>query len=237
LIWRDELVDRFQAMQRELDALLQKSRMQDERIRQLEAETSGHDQNFFIASPDGNFRLNLEGQIQVRYAYGGSSATCRAGWEARSAPCWAWRSTCSGRADRRRSSARRSATARSSRMRTWPEGALSLGAVVQGGVFIVPELEFVARWEGLWVQSGFDPANYAPNALNAQTLNIVTLGLNWYFNKNALKFSLDGGHAFNPVRFQNGLFGENIGGADWRPSWTGQGAGEVVVRGQLQLLF
>ena len=90
MIWRDELVDRFQAMQRELDALLQKSRMQDERICQLEAETSGHDQNFFIASPDGNFRLNLEGQIQVRYAYGGSSATCRAGWEARSAPCSGW---------------------------------------------------------------------------------------------------------------------------------------------------
>jgi len=116
-------------------------------------------------------------------------------------------------------------------------GALSLGAVVQAGVFLVPEMEFVARWEGLWVQSGFDPATYAPNPLNAQTLNIVTLGLNWYFNRNALKFSLDGGYAFNPVRFQNGLFGENIGGADWRSSTSGQDAGEVVVRGQLQLLF
>ena len=116
-------------------------------------------------------------------------------------------------------------------------GALSLGAVVQGGVFLIPELELVARWEGLWVQSGFDPATYAPSALNSQTLNIVTVGMNWYFNKNALKFALDGGYAFNPVLFQNGLFGENIGGADWRSSATGVGAGEVVVRGQLQLLF
>ncbi|MFM8871939.1 MAG: hypothetical protein ACKOJI_01005, partial [Phycisphaerales bacterium] len=31
--------DRFQAMQQELDGLLKKSRLQDERIRQLEAET------------------------------------------------------------------------------------------------------------------------------------------------------------------------------------------------------
>ncbi|MFM8873818.1 MAG: porin [Phycisphaerales bacterium] len=97
--------DRFQAMQQELDALLKKSRQQDERIRQLEAETgerwlteqraeqvrgivrdvladseqrasfradgatSGYDRNFFIASPDGNYRLNIEGQIQSRYSF------------------------------------------------------------------------------------------------------------------------------------------------------------------------
>lgn len=116
-------------------------------------------------------------------------------------------------------------------------GALSLGAVVQGGVFLTEELELVARWEGLWVSSGFRPGVYAPNSLNSQTLNILTVGMNWYFNKNQLKFQIDGGYAFNPVLFQTGLFGENIAGADWRPSATGVGAGEVVIRGQLQLLF
>ena len=116
-------------------------------------------------------------------------------------------------------------------------GTLSLGAVVQGGIFLADELELVARWEGLWVSSDFQQASYLPNALNSQTLNILTVGMNWYFNKNQLKFSLDGGYAFNPVLFQNGLFGENIAGADYRASATGEGAGQVVIRGQLQLLF
>ncbi|MFM8732112.1 MAG: porin, partial [Phycisphaerales bacterium] len=31
--------------------------------------TSGYDRNFFIASPDGNYRLNIEGQIQSRYSF------------------------------------------------------------------------------------------------------------------------------------------------------------------------
>jgi len=104
-------------------------------------------------------------------------------------------------------------------------------------VFLTEELELVARWEGLWVSSGFRPGVYAPNSLNSQTLNILTMGMNWYFDKNQLKFQIDGGYAFNPVLFQTGLFGENIAGADWRPSATGVGAGEVVIRGQLQLLF
>jgi hypothetical protein len=118
-------------------------------------------------------------------------------------------------------------------------GTLSLGAVVQGGVFLAEELELVARWEGLWVSSDFPEADYRPNALNSQTVNIVTLGANWYFNKNQLKFQIDGGYAFNPVLFQNGLFGENIAGANYRPSANGPdvGAGQVVIRGQLQLLF
>jgi FtsZ-binding cell division protein ZapB len=117
------------------------------------------------------------------------------------------------------------------------DGALSQGVVVQGGVFVSNELELMARYEGLWVSSEFDPASYAPNPFNPQTLNIVTVGGNWYFNKNAVKFTLDAGYAFNPVRFQKGLFGEAINGANWRASQTGQGAGEVVIRAQTQLLF
>jgi hypothetical protein len=63
------------------------------------------------------------------------------------------------------------------------------------------------------------------------------VGANWYFNKNQLKFTLDAGYSFNPVLFNTGLFGEAIGGANWRPSQTGDGGGEVVIRAQTQLLF
>ena len=75
------------------------------------------------------------------------------------------------------------------------------------------------------------------NALVRQRINALTLGTCFYFAKNAAKFAVDGGWAMDPVNFTNGLFGESILGADWRSSSTGEGAGEVVVRAQLQLLF
>ena len=75
------------------------------------------------------------------------------------------------------------------------------------------------------------------NALNAQTLNILTVGANWYFAKNTIKLSADAGVAFNPVLFSQGLYGESISGADWRPSATGKGSGEAVLRLRTQLLF
>jgi hypothetical protein len=117
------------------------------------------------------------------------------------------------------------------------DGALSQGVVVQGGVFVSNELELVARYEGLWVASDFSQATYSANPYNQQTLNILTVGANWYFNKNQFKVSFDAGYGFNPVLFNTGLFGEAIGGANWRPSQTGEGAGEVVLRAQTQLLF
>jgi hypothetical protein len=118
------------------------------------------------------------------------------------------------------------------------EGALSLGAVVQGGCFLTDSLEIIARYEGLWVTSEFNEGGaYQASAFNAQTLNILTVGSNWYFDKNRLKVTLDAGYAFNPLLFSNGLFGEGTSGANWRPSQTGQGSGEFVLRAQLQLLF
>lgn len=116
-------------------------------------------------------------------------------------------------------------------------GAVSLGAVVQGGVFVSDSVELIARYEGLWVSSDFDPSSYQANAFNAQTLNIVTAGANWYLQKNRLKVTLDAGYAFNPLLFASGLFGEGTAGANWRPSQTGEGSGEFVLRAQMQLLF
>lgn len=114
----------------------------------------------------------------------------------------------------------------------------SFGTVLQGGFFLTPNLELVARYEGLWVTDGVSGAASA-NALNNQTLNIVTVGGNWYFAKNSVKFSADVGYAFNAVGFSNGLFGESIAGADWRSTVSAAGTGnhELVIRAQMQLLF
>jgi hypothetical protein len=49
--------------------------------------------------------------------------------------------------------------------------------------------------------------------------------------------TLDAGYALKPLLFSSGLYGENTSGANWRPSQTGEGTGEVVVRAQMQLLF
>ncbi len=117
------------------------------------------------------------------------------------------------------------------------EGTLSYGAVVQGGYFVSDALELIARYEGLWVISDQDSITGASTALVNQTLNIVTLGASWYFHKNAIKFTLDGGYSFEPVIFSTGLFGEGVSGASWRASQTGTGGGETVVRAQMQLLF
>lgn len=116
------------------------------------------------------------------------------------------------------------------------EGALSYGAVAQGGVFVTDALELIARYEYLGVDS-HQKASSTNSALSQQSLNIATVGFNYYFNKNAVKFTLDGGYAFNAVQFSNGLFGESIAGADWRATNTGEGNGEVVLRAQMQLLF
>jgi hypothetical protein len=116
-------------------------------------------------------------------------------------------------------------------------GTLSLGALVQGGVFVSDSVELIARYEGLWVRSNFDPASYQANAFNPQTLNIVSAGANWYIEKNRLKVTLDAGYSFNPLLFSAGLFGEGTAGANWRPSQTGEGAGEFVLRAQMQILF
>jgi phosphate-selective porin OprO/OprP len=120
------------------------------------------------------------------------------------------------------------------------DGVLSLGSIVQGGFFVTDSVELFARWEGIWVSSdndGIVGGVFVPNALVQQRINAVTLGACWYFAKNAAKFAVDGGWAMSPVRFTQGLFGESINGADWRASPSGEGAGEVVVRAQLQVLF
>jgi len=168
---------------------------------------------------DGNYRLNIEGQIQSRYAFNflptaaftPSSAVAQNeyGFELRRVR----------RGGRQRDLVRRAGAER---------------------VFVTPSVEVFARWEGLWVSSdndGIVNGSFVPNALVRQQVNAVTLGTCAYFNKNQAKFAIDGGWAMDAVRFTQGLFGESILGADWRASPSGEGVGQVVVRAQLQLLF
>jgi len=46
---------------------------------QGDGATAGYDKNFFIASADGNFRLNIEGQLQARFAYNNMPNSALAG--------------------------------------------------------------------------------------------------------------------------------------------------------------
>lgn len=120
------------------------------------------------------------------------------------------------------------------------DDVLSLGVVVQGGVFVTDSVELIAKYEGLWVDSGLSPATgpgYAASALNSQTMGIVSVGVNQYFQKNAIKITVDAGWALTPVRFNAGLFGQAVAAGDWRASETGDGAGEFVIRAQTQILF
>lgn len=114
----------------------------------------------------------------------------------------------------------------------------SYGVTLQGGFFVTDKLELMARYQGLWVTNGVVNA-VAANALNNQTLNILTVGANWYFHKNNLKFTTDLSYAFNTVSFNTGLYGDTIGGADWRSTVNAAGpsTGEIVLRAQMQLLF
>jgi hypothetical protein len=119
----------------------------------------------------------------------------------------------------------------------------SYGIVLQGGYFITDAIELFARWEWMSTQNttgagGTTVAtdNISTNsATNAFVNNIGTLGANWYMSKN-VKMTTDFGVSWNPVTFQNGLFGQNIAGADYRTEGA-NGGGQIVFRTQLQLLF
>jgi len=114
----------------------------------------------------------------------------------------------------------------------------SYGAVVQGGYFITDAIELFARWEWMSSQNNGSPATggiAGSPATQAFVNNIGTIGGNWYISKN-VKWTTDVGVSWNPVTFQQGLFGQDIAGADYRTEIKG-GGNQLVIRSQLQLLF
>ena len=117
---------------------------------------------------------------------------------------------------------------------------IGYGLVVQGGYFITDAIELFGRWEWMSTSNtGNDSVatdNVTTNsANNAFVNNIGTIGANWYISKN-VKFTTDFGVSWNPVTFQQGIFGQNIAGADYRTEGA-NGGGQLVFRSQLQLLF
>ncbi len=117
---------------------------------------------------------------------------------------------------------------------------LGYGLVVQGGYFITDAIELFARWEWMETSSANGTSlagdNVSYNSANSAFVNnIGTIGGNWYISKN-VKFTTDFGVSWNPVTFQQGIFGQNIAGADYRTEGA-NGGGQLVFRSQLQLLF
>ncbi len=95
-----------------------------------------------------------------------------------------------------------------------------LGLVVQGGVFLTDDLEIFARYE--W--GDLDTAGVAD-------LSVITFGVNRFWDKHALKWSMDVGIGLNEIAEPF-----SASGAGWRTDGVGQD-GQIVVRSQMQLLF
>ena len=117
----------------------------------------------------------------------------------------------------------------------------SYGIVVQGGYFITDAVELFGRWEWMCIANN-DSQNVtgtnvtANTANNASVNNIGTVGANWYLAGKNVKLTTDFGISWNPVTFQQGLYGQDIAGADYRTEGS-TGGGQLVARAQLQLLF
>jgi len=95
-----------------------------------------------------------------------------------------------------------------------------LGAMIQVGVFITDQVELLARYEWGDLDTSGTP-----------DLSIVTVGVAWYINKHALKFTTDVGFGLNSVH----AFWANTA-AGWLADGVGQD-GQIVLRSQVQLLF
>ncbi len=100
------------------------------------------------------------------------------------------------------------------------------GAVIQGGYFINEKWEIVARYE------------WGDDDMAGADLSIVTAGFNHYIAGQRLKLSGDVGFALNEVNasWGDGFIGSGGDIAGWRTDRPGDD-GQIVVRGQLQLLF
>lgn len=92
------------------------------------------------------------------------------------------------------------------------------GALIQGGYFITPELEAIARYE-----CGFAEDD------NIDQLSVASAGFNYFFKKWSARFSFDVGYSFNAMP----AFWASSG-MGWLPD---NSHGQVVIRTQMQLLF
>ena len=95
-----------------------------------------------------------------------------------------------------------------------------LGVVIQGGLFLTDDLEIFARYEwGDLDIAGIDD------------LSVITFGVNRFWDKHALKWSMDVGIGLSEIAEP-----WSASGAGWRTDGVGRD-GQIVVRSQMQLLF
>jgi len=100
------------------------------------------------------------------------------------------------------------------------------GFIVQGGFFVLPEVEIYGRYE------------WGDTDGNGKDLSVLTVGANWYIAKQALKLTADLGYGFNEVSsfFGDGLLGPGGGNAGWQTDGAGED-GQFVFRTQFQFAF
>lgn len=93
-----------------------------------------------------------------------------------------------------------------------------VGFLVQGGFFITPELEAIARYEFA-----------APDQESVAQLSVATVGFNYFFKKWSARLGFDVSYSFNEMP------------AYWASTSAGwlvdNSHGQIVVRAQMQLLF
>jgi hypothetical protein len=99
------------------------------------------------------------------------------------------------------------------------------GAVVQGGIFLAQDWELFGRFE--WLDADTE---------GTDELAILTVGVNKYFAKHAVKWTTDVGWAFNEVVAGNTL-NTNAQSLGYIEDDTADDDGQLVVRTQLQLGF
>ncbi len=114
------------------------------------------------------------------------------------------------------------------------DGADQIAFVIQGGVFVVPDVvELFARYEfidfdGVYYRnSGGNTQGGTGNVAGDDTLSIVTVGANYYLKKHNAKFTIDVLVALDPVPVANTGAGLVTSGDDK----------QVVVRAQAQFRF
>lgn len=95
------------------------------------------------------------------------------------------------------------------------------GFLIQGGFFVLEELEFVARFEYM-----------NTNRNGTRNLKILTVGFNYYFARNRFKVSGDISYSFSPV---STFYSDELTG--WRDSGDDENGDQLLVRVQVQLMF
>jgi hypothetical protein len=108
---------------------------------------------------------------------------------------------------------------------------------VQAGYMIIPDkLEPFARYEYLQFNDGYDQGSMVITEAHPE---LLTLGVNYYIAKHRAKFTLDTTYAFVGIANSPGGTSDLQNDGSFEDSIAGAGlhSDQILVRGQLQLMF